>query len=58
MTLVKKKKHEFAITDLKYQPKGLDVSIIRFCTKFPFIKPFYFKGIRSDFYKGSKKEYL
>ena len=38
MALVKKK-YEFAITGFKYQSKGLDVSIIRFCSKFPFMKP-------------------
>ena len=47
----KKKKRKFAITDFKHQPQGLDLSIIRFCSKFT---SFYLKGIRSDFYKSSK----
>lgn len=42
MTLVKKK-YESAVTGFKYQSKGLDLSIIRFCCKFPFMKPLLLK---------------
>lgn len=43
LRMATRKKHEFASTDFKYQLQSLDLSVIRFCSKFPFMEPLSLK---------------